>query len=149
MEAGWCSERGERAEKKGRGQGATSDRIFFRPAGPFPFPCALFRPSSRRRRMKNLSFFITGAPVAARFWWPSLLPGSAASCSSTAAAQRTTIVLGAGAATRRGGLIFTRGRERGRLPVVDFGVPSLRFSVNISEIIMGIFLAKRNLQLLV
>lgn len=37
--------------------------------------------------------------------------------------QRTTIMLGAGAAARRGGLIFTRGRERGRLPVVDFGVP--------------------------
>jgi hypothetical protein len=62
--------------------------------------------------------------------------------------------------------------ERGRLPVVDFGVPcpvgywlgcwidveapekakghtSLRFSVNISEIIMGISLAKTYLHLLV
>jgi hypothetical protein len=47
-------EGGEGGEK-GAGPGRhVGHRIFFPrlALGPFPFPCALFRPSSRRRRMR-------------------------------------------------------------------------------------------------
>jgi hypothetical protein len=93
-----CSEMGERAEKKGRVHGATSDRIF-------PL-VSLFRArfSVRPRdRMNNLSVF-TGfvgpgaedarAPLDSRGRRPSLLRGSGclasppgSSCSSTTAAH--------------------------------------------------------------
>lgn len=111
-------ERGRR--KRGGARAPRRTGFFFPPRWALPFSVRAF-PSVLTPPPDEESILLYGGgggPVAARFWWPSLLPAGRPPAARPPP-QRSAPQLCWGLVVA----VLSLPGERGRLPVVDFGVP--------------------------